>query len=110
MEGCICIVRRHDLDAITDLVQGGLAREPAFGYGPLHDVEEIHSSRGEVGRRHEGDVAVSGGPVYLEGPAIKGHALHIVAAWHLAKVFVPDHDFRATRLGDAIHPDVIGEV
>src|SRR5262249_26984438 len=89
---------------------GGLARKPALGHGPLHDAEEIHSSRGEVGRRHEGDVTAAGSLVDLVALAAEAHVPRVAAAWYLVEVLVPDHDLRATWLGDPVDPDVIGDV
>src|SRR5437764_15363097 len=110
MECGVRIIRRHHLDTEADLVQNRRAGKPVFGHGPFHDLEEIDSSRGEVGRRDKRDVAGPGSPVDLVRLAIKGYILGVLTAWSLVEIFVPDHDLRATRSGNAVDPDVVGNV
>ena len=110
MERGVDIIRRHNLDAEANLIQCGTDGEPAFGYRPVHNLKKIQGARGEVGGRHEGDVAAVRGFVYLVGPAAEGHVLYVAAARRLVEVLIPDHDLSAIRCGDPVDPNIVSEV
>src|SRR5437764_15215641 len=104
MECGVRIIRRHHLDTEADLVQNRRAGKPVFGHGPFHDLEEIDSSRGEVGRRDKRDVAGPGSPVDLVRLPIKGYILDVLTAWRLEEIFLPAPHPRATRSGNPVRP------
>src|SRR6185436_1730062 len=98
------------LHAETDLVHGRGAGEPAFRYGPLHDVEQTHRARGEVRFRYESDVAAAGSLIHLVNPVTERHILHIFSTRNLLEILSPDHDLGAAGPGNAVDPDVICDV